>query len=83
MTLTKWGNSIGTRIPSNALAVAGFSLGDEVEIEAKKGVLVIKQAMPEYTLDALLSGVTPEMVELNDDDKLWLGSAVGSEVIDD
>lgn len=44
--IRKWGNSAGTVIPAKALAKAGFSLGDTVEIVAAEGQIIIKQATP-------------------------------------
>ena len=42
VTLTKWGNSIGIRIPSAIIKEAHLSPGEELEIKAdKKGVLTL------------------------------------------
>lgn len=82
-TLRKLGNSAGTILPASALNIAGFNLGDELNIEANEGCIVIKKASPSYSLDQLLEGVTPSMVSLDRDDENWLGSAVGAELISD
>jgi antitoxin component of MazEF toxin-antitoxin module len=37
--LVKWGNSIAIRFPASVLDIAGFSLGEEVEIAAGYGVV--------------------------------------------
>ena len=44
VTLTKWGNSVGVRIPALVLKEANLVLGVELEITAEdSGVLVLKQ----------------------------------------
>lgn len=82
-TLRKLGNSAGTIIPAAALNIAGFNLGDELNIEADEGQIIIKKASPSYSLEQLLEGVTPGMTALDDQDKEWLGSSVGKELIRD
>lgn len=42
VSLKKWGNSIGVRIPTTILKEAHLTLGEELEIRAdKKGVLTL------------------------------------------
>jgi antitoxin component of MazEF toxin-antitoxin module len=42
VTLTKWGNSVGIRIPSVIIKEAHLHLGEELEIRAdEKGVLTL------------------------------------------
>lgn len=44
VTLTKWGNSVGVRIPAVVLKEANLALGVELDICAKDtGILVLKQ----------------------------------------
>ncbi len=82
-TLRKLGNSAGTIIPAMALNIAGFSLGDELDIEANEGQILIKKARTSYSLEQLLEGVTPEMIELGDEDQAWMMSTTGKELISD
>lgn len=82
-TLRKLGNSAGTIIPASILNEVGFALGDELDIEAEQGRIIIKKASPTYTLEQLLDGVTKEMLERTEEDNNWLNSAVGKECIDD
>ena len=82
-TLRKLGNSAGTIIPAAALNIAGFNLGDELDIEANEGQIIIKKASPSYSLEQLLEGVTPSMVARDKEDNDWFGSSVGKELISD
>lgn len=79
--IRKWGNSAGTIIPAPELAKAGFSLGDTVDVEAIDGQIIIKQAVPHYTLNQLLDATPQESVDFDDSDCEWLhDSSVGREV---
>jgi len=82
-TLRKFGDLTGTILPISALNIAGFNLGDELNIEASEGCIVIRKASPSYSLEQLLEGVTPSMISLDKDDENWLGSKIGSELISD
>ena len=42
--IQKWGNSQGVRLTKNLLADAQLGVGDEVEIDMKDGMLIIKPA---------------------------------------
>jgi antitoxin MazE len=74
--LVKWGNSQAVRIPKSALDQAHLRSGDELEIEAGEGRIVIKPANEKLTLEALVAGITPENRYQEQD---W-GRPVGKEV---
>jgi antitoxin MazE len=56
MTISKWGNSLGVRIPGAVAKAAGIGLGTPVHITADKGRIVLEPVR--YDLKSLLSGVT-------------------------
>jgi antitoxin MazE len=59
--LSKWGNSIGLRVPRDVAAQTGLTDGSQVDIEARDdGSFVVRKAKPRYTLEALLAGMTPD-----------------------
>ncbi len=79
ITTSRWGNSLGVRIPKNIAETVGLSVGDSVDVEAKDGQIVISLRRPHYRLADLLVGMTPgAMHELFD----W-GPDVGREIIDE
>ena len=41
--IKKWGNSQGLRVAKHLLEASSISIGDDVEITAKSGVIVIKK----------------------------------------
>jgi len=58
--VSRWGNSLGLRIPRHIAKQAGLREGTRVEIEAEGDRIVIAPARPRYVLSELLEGVTPE-----------------------
>jgi antitoxin MazE len=59
--ISKWGNSLGLRVPRDVAAKAGLSEGTRVELQARAdGSILIKKAKRRYTLEELLAGMTPE-----------------------
>lgn len=60
--LGKWGNSLGLRIPKDAVEQLGLTPQAIVECQVQAGKLVIEpvQALPELSLEELLAeGVEP------------------------
>ena len=79
--IRKWGNSAGAIIPAGALAKAGISLGDTVELEVQDGQITLKQASPKYSLEDLLKASPTEAFALDEQDKKWLqDSPLGKEI---
>ncbi|MBM4036492.1 MAG: AbrB/MazE/SpoVT family DNA-binding domain-containing protein [Planctomycetes bacterium] len=42
--IQKWGNSQGIRFPKDVLEEAGIAVGDEVEVRARRGEIVVRPA---------------------------------------
>lgn len=72
--IQKWGNSLGIRIPKTLAQKAGLSEGTPVEIILDDNSIIIKPMR--YSLETLLSGVTPENLHQEVD----TGKPVGREV---
>ena len=68
--LSKWGNSLGVRVPREIAARAGLTEGIRIEIEGfTDGRIVITPSRRRFTLDELLAGMTPAREHpLEDDD---------------
>ena len=58
--VSRWGNSLGLRIPKDIAARAGLREGARVEIEAEGERIIISPARRRYVLAELLEGMTPE-----------------------
>ena len=58
--LTKWGNSLGLRIPKDLASRFRLTEGMQVDVKAERGRIVISVDRPRYRLEDLLAGITPE-----------------------
>jgi antitoxin MazE len=56
--VSKWGNSLGVRIPKAAADAAGLSAGASVEVKVARGSVVIALARHEYSLEELTAAIT-------------------------
>jgi antitoxin MazE len=73
-TISKWGNSLGLRIPRGLAEDAGLAEGSLVELRVENGRLVAEPVTVE-NLEALLSKVTAK----NRHDELFVDSPRGRE----
>jgi antitoxin MazE len=58
--VSQWGNSLGIRIPKAYAAEVGLSEGTIVEITLSGRKLAVTRAEPEYKLEELVAGITPQ-----------------------
>ena len=73
----KWGNGLAVRIPKALAEEAGLEVGIEVELLAVDGQLRVAPTQePRYTLEELVSQITPE----NRHGEIDWGPPVGTEV---
>ncbi len=72
-TISKWGNSLGIRIPIGIAKEAGIGLGSPVRVSAQKGRIVVEPVV--FDLDSLVKGITPQ----NRHSEIETGAAVGEE----
>lgn len=78
ITLHRWGNSVGLRLPKPLLEQVGLTDGSRVDIKVEGGRLVIEPVRRHrrYTMAELLEGFTPE----NQPGEVDWGPPVGREV---
>ena len=82
--ISKWGNSLGVRLPKALAEQAGLREGQVVELSARPGGLGLRVVTPtpRYTLEELVA----EMDRLGPENRPELidwGPDVGAEIIDD
>ena len=58
--ISRWGNSLGIRVPKDVAAKLGLSEGSRVDVSVEGDRIVISTKRPVYTLDELLVGMTPK-----------------------
>ena len=77
--LSKWGNSLGLRLPKALTAEIGVSDGQKVEVRAEGGRIIVEPVRKAYTLEQMMENVTPEAIR-----EAWdWGDDVGREIVDD
>ena len=60
--ISRWGNSLGVRIPRQIAESVGLTEGARVEIAADDGRVVITPAVRRYTIEELVSDMTIDNV---------------------
>ena len=73
--LSKWGNSLGLRLPKSIAREARLGEGDIVAVSVDKGAIVIRPSRPRYSLDELVGRITAKNRHRESD---W-GRPVGDE----
>ena len=73
--IAKWGNSLGLRLPKSVAQAAQIDEGDRVDVTVKNGAIVIRPSRPAYSLDELVSQITPK----NRHDETDWGTPTGNE----
>lgn len=80
--LTKWGNSLGLRVPKDIAERLRLTEGARVELETDEaGRIIMTPARRRYTLDELLAQCDPQ-APVSEEDRAWLDAPkVGGELI--
>ena len=77
--LSKWGNSLGLRLPKALTAEIGVSEGQKVDVRAENGCIVVEPVRKPFTMEQMMENVTPEAMR-----EAWdWGEDVVREIIDD
>ena len=74
--VSKWGNSLGLRLPKSVARDAHLDEGDTVEVSFDNGAIVIRPSRPRYSLDELVGRITARNRHTESD---W-GGPLGDEV---
>jgi len=77
--LSKWGNSLGLRLPKALTAEIGVSDGQKVEVRAEGGRIIVEPVRAPLTWEKMMENTTPEAMR-----EAWdWGEDVGREILDD
>jgi len=74
--VSKWGNSLGVRLPKSVAREAQLDEGDTVDVSVDNGAIVIRRSRPRYSLDELVGRITARNRHSESD---W-GGPLGDEV---
>jgi antitoxin MazE len=84
VTIGKWGRTLAIRLPSDIVRAAGLTSGERLNIEAHTdGDIVIRRVAPNFTLEELFHGKTPEEWRAAYAEAFDWGPDVGREVVDE
>ena len=77
--ISRWGNSLGLRLPSALTAEIGVTEGQKVEVRAEGGRLVVEPVRAPLTWANMMENTTPGRMR-----KAWdWGEDMGRERVDD
>ena len=74
--VSRWGNSLGVRIPKSCVDELGLAEGVSVEVKVSGRLLTISAAQREYSLETLVDAITAKNQHAESD---W-GPPQGKEV---
>ncbi|WP_248789227.1 AbrB/MazE/SpoVT family DNA-binding domain-containing protein [Escherichia coli] len=78
VTMRKWGNSIGVRIPAGILTELNLSAEKKVDLRSEAGRIIIEPIIDsQETLEQLLGQITPDNLHSEID----FGQPVGKELL--
>jgi antitoxin MazE len=60
--LSKWGNSLGLRIPKSLARELGLTEGAHLDIKAEDGRIVVSRPTPRYRIEDLVADLNHEAV---------------------
>ena len=58
--ISKWGKSLGLRLPKSIAQEARLDEGDTVDVSVDNGAIVIRASRSRYSLDELVRRITPK-----------------------
>jgi antitoxin MazE len=82
-TVGRWGKSLALRLPADIAKAARLEDGARVEIRAQDGVVHIRRAAPQFTLQELFRGKSPEEWRVAYADAFDWGPDVGREIVEE
>lgn len=83
VTVGKWGKNLAVRFPREIVKAAGLSDGERVEIETRNGDIILRRAVPHFTLEGLFRGKSPEEWRAAYAGAFDWGPDVGREVVEE
>jgi antitoxin MazE len=83
VTIGRWGKNLALRLPSEIAKAVRLSDGERVEVETKGGNIVIRRAIPDFSLEELFQGRKPEEWRALYADAYDWGPDVGREIIEE
>ena len=83
VTVGKWGKNMAIRLPAEIVNAVELTNGERVHVEMRDGEIVIRRAVPRFTLQELFRGKTPEEWRSAYAGAFDWGSDVGREIVEE
>src|SRR5713226_8619193 len=83
VTVGRWGKNLAIRFRGAIVTAAGLRDGERVEIETHDGEIVIRRAVPHFTLEGLFAGRSPREWRAAYAGAFDWGPDVGREVVEE
>jgi antitoxin MazE len=83
VTVGRWGKNLAIRFPGAIVKAAGLRDGERVEIETHDGEIVIRRAVPHFTLAEHFAGKSPREWRAAYAGAFDWGPDVGREVVEE
>ena len=83
ITVGRWGKNLAVRFPGDVAREIGLREGEQVEIEAEDGAIVIRRTAPHFTLEELFRGRSPKAWRAAYAGAFDWGDDVGREVVEE
>jgi antitoxin MazE len=83
VTVGTLGKSLAIRLPGEIVKAAGLSNGERLDIQTHDGEIVIRRAVPHFTLEELFRGKSPKEWRADYAGAFDWGPDVGREVVDE
>ncbi len=58
--ISRWGNSLGLRLPRSLAEQIGVSVGGKVDVTADGDTLIVRAVKPRWRIEDLVANMTPE-----------------------
>lgn len=83
VTVGKWGKNLAIRFPGEIVKATRLRNGERVEIDTREGDIVIRRAVPHFTLEELFRGKTPKQWRAAYAGAFDWGPDVGREIVEE
>jgi antitoxin MazE len=83
VTIGRWGKNLAIRLPSEIVRTSGLSDGERLDIETRDAEIVIRRAIPHFTIEELFRGKSPEEWRAAYAGAFDWGPDIGREVIEE
>ncbi len=83
VTVGRWGKNLAIRFPGDIAKAVGLGVGERVEIETRGTEIVIRRAVPHFTVEELFRGRSSQEWRAEYSGAFDWGPDLGREIVDE